>query len=353
MLANGAAFWQTLDRVTQGILRGLDWSNVILAGDMVLKILLHTDPSKDDEDLNESILLDLYIHGLDQQSANQKAEQIYETWNTNLSGWTERILVKTSRTLSYRAKPPHRAIRITLKLYPSPTEVLLDFDLDPNAVAYDGSSIFMLPRCARALETGYTNFATELIYGHHLAKSARSAVAPARLFYYATLGFGLRFRPSFANLLQADQCTQKDRVSWIDRIRYKSPCADEQRDRFPFDPLEPGLLTLKRVAYIGQDYVHRLHYGPTPLTAPSSKYVQRDADEWQRLMERGAVQFARLTAFNDQARIFGGRLLGPMISRNDLVSDQDIVNTNGGLQNFEVFSRLCEAWRLADKKEAS
>ncbi|KAL8704056.1 MAG: hypothetical protein Q9225_008100, partial [Loekoesia sp. 1 TL-2023] len=42
-----ASFIKTFDRVTKGILKGLDWSHVFIAGGMVLNTLLHTDPSKD------------------------------------------------------------------------------------------------------------------------------------------------------------------------------------------------------------------------------------------------------------------------------------------------------------------
>jgi len=50
----------------------------------------------------------------------------------------------------------------------SEAEVLLNFDLDPCAMCWNGKEVRMLPRCARALETGYTAFTMDLVYGHHL-----------------------------------------------------------------------------------------------------------------------------------------------------------------------------------------
>lgn len=50
----------------------------------------------------------------------------------------------------------------------SAAEVLLNFDLDPCAICWNGKEVLMLPRAARALETGYTVFTMDLVHGHHL-----------------------------------------------------------------------------------------------------------------------------------------------------------------------------------------
>lgn len=44
---------------------------------------------------------------------------------------------------------------LAYQLYGSPTQVLLDQEPDPYAIGYNGSYVHMLPRCARAIETGY------------------------------------------------------------------------------------------------------------------------------------------------------------------------------------------------------
>ena len=286
ILANSAIFSQAFDRITQRIFKGFDWSNIIVAGDMVLCALLHTDPANDDADDIRNVFLNLYIHGLDRNAANQKIEQIYSTWNDNLPDSAEKILVKTARTLTYRPSHPHPVIQIRLKLYQNPTDVLMGLDLDPCAVAYDGSSVFMLPRCARAIETGYMVYTNDLIYGHRLSESGRLPARPVRLFKYASRGFGLRIQPSFAKFLQADQCTDREAVSWYGGLHEEEVRVTRQRDRYPFGTVEPGILTLKRVAYLGQDYVHRLHWGPTPLSVLSPNNAHTVGVSWRSAQEK-------------------------------------------------------------------
>ena len=47
-------------------------------------------------------------------------------------------------------------VQIILRVYHSPAEVLLGFDIDPVCVGYDGQHLWALPRAMRALETGVT-----------------------------------------------------------------------------------------------------------------------------------------------------------------------------------------------------
>ena len=263
-LANSTSFLDTFNRITKHILQDLDWSNVILVGDMVLTTLMHTDPTGDDIKIVRDAGLDIYIHGLDPQNANKKAEEIHDIWAANLPASVERGVVKSPGVITLIPSYPYRRIQIVLQLAPSPTDVLLNLDLDPCAIAFDGTSVFMLPRCARAIETGYINFTNDLIFGHHL--SGRIATTQFRLFEYAQRGFGVRFLPSFARFLQSDQCTNKEAASWMVNRSRNACSTDEQRDRWPFGPTEPGLMTLKRVAYLGQDYVKRFAFGPTALT---------------------------------------------------------------------------------------
>ena len=42
-------FIGTFHRVTRGVLRGLDWTNVFVAGGVISTILFHTDRSKDED----------------------------------------------------------------------------------------------------------------------------------------------------------------------------------------------------------------------------------------------------------------------------------------------------------------
>ena len=280
------------------LLRGLDWSNVILVGDTVLTTLMHVDPDKDDDKTIQDISFNMYVHGLNPRDANRKAEEIHDSWAANLPASAERVVVKSSRVITLIPSYPYRRIQIVLQLTSSPTDVLLNLDLDPCAIVFDGTSVSMLPRCARAIETGYITFTNDLIFGHHL--SGRPATTQSRLFEFAQRGFGVRFLPSFTGFLQSDQCTTHEAVSWAVERTHKVSSANEQRDRYPMGTLEPGLMTLKRVAYLGQNYVHRLLFGPTALTTypgpqvlgsdpdaaiRSESFPWKDEQQWQQTVE--------------------------------------------------------------------
>lgn len=88
------------------------------------------------------------------------------------------------------AKYPIKRIQIVLKLVKNPKEVLLNFDLDPCSLGFDGSELWLLPRAARALESelnrgthlakpnvskaGYSVFTMDLIHGHYLGERRAS-----------------------------------------------------------------------------------------------------------------------------------------------------------------------------------
>ena len=58
--------------------------------------------------------------------------------------------------------------------------------------------------------------------------------------------------------------------------------ADEpQNIRRRLDKKEPGLKTLKRIAYLAKDMVHRFYFGKTPLVV---KPEWMDDDEWEERM---------------------------------------------------------------------
>ena len=62
-----------------------------------------------------------------------------------------------NRTYIFRflANYPVKRIQIVLKLVESPKEVLLNFDLDPCSMGFDGKELWLLPRAARAIQSEY------------------------------------------------------------------------------------------------------------------------------------------------------------------------------------------------------
>ena len=381
VLSNSAIFSQTFSRITQGILNGLDWSNVLVAGGMALTTLLHTDPSKDNEREVVDPDIDLYIYGLGPDDANRKVREIHDTWVSNLPATAgQRLVVKNAKTINLLTSYPNRRIQIILKLLPSPTDVLLNFDLDACAIGFDGGRVCMLPRCARALETGYSVFTMDLIWGHHLGD--RRASQDSRVFKYAERGFGIRFLPSSVRSLEEDNLESV--VFRYDSPRPATDAADyaaskgddvrtnRQNHRKPYGT-EPGLKTLKRIAYLAQDYVHRFYFGATPLALSPAQYQkqrknlglpyddniinnERAETAWLKEYRLAESDIASHKEVNEKCKALDQPLVsGPIISLASLDKrnmHNDLPDGRRGLGLFEMFMRHCEAWRLHALGEA-
>ncbi|MCJ1402518.1 hypothetical protein MMC11_005738 [Xylographa trunciseda] len=305
--------------LTNNILKGLDWSHVFLAGGMALTTLIHPDESEGASPYIQDSDLNIYLYDLDADQANRKVEEIYNVWKHNLPVSNRKTLVvKNAKTINLIPDYPHRRVQIVLKLFKSPTQVLLGFDLDVCAIGFDGSRTLMLPRCARAIETGYNVFTMDMIWGHCL--KSRSSSREARIFKYAERGFGLRILPIYVRSLEhghatipvskIDKATKTDNSSQDDgseearTLPYlPAPCRRfDSRDtyRMPDGP-EAGIKTLKRVVY---------------LEGAEPRQLDRSVCELDGLNNSGSLDYLQ------------------------------------GLAMLEVFVRHVEGWRLTVQKDA-
>ncbi|KAF8287609.1 hypothetical protein DL93DRAFT_2174350 [Clavulina sp. PMI_390] len=227
------SFQAMFAKITNGLLNGLDWSNVFVAGGVVLSSLLCTTDA--DVGKYSSSDIDIYIHGLNAVAANKKAEHIFDVWKSNLpeSCREKTLVVRNSRTITFFSEYPIKRVQIVLKLIRNPKEVLLNFDLDVCAMGYDGTSLFMLPRAARALEShDYSSLTTppllswislmslrwiwskgitlgnvehlkspgEQVPGSIMFLRTESHIMSS-VFKYADKGFGVRFLPQYVKSL--------------------------------------------------------------------------------------------------------------------------------------------------------
>ncbi|KAF9506763.1 hypothetical protein BS47DRAFT_380967 [Hydnum rufescens UP504] len=178
------AFRRVFHSLTGGLLKGMDWSNVFVAGGMVLSALSCIDPVAQAGSYTSSDI-DIYIFGLGPVEANAKISHIFDVWKSNLpaAAKDKTLVVRNSRTITFFSNYPIKRVQIILKLVNSPKEVLLNFDLDICAMGWDGKEVWLLPRAARALETGYNVFTMHLIEGHYLGE--RRETQEQRLFKYA------------------------------------------------------------------------------------------------------------------------------------------------------------------------
>ncbi|KAJ7124079.1 hypothetical protein C8R43DRAFT_1031247 [Mycena crocata] len=206
------AFKRTFDRLSDGLLKNLDWSNIVVAGGIVLGTLLAVDGAPPDVAAQWAASdIDVYVYGLGPKAANAKLRHLFETFKANLPRGTPTLVVRNAKTVTFYARYPLRRVQVVLKLVRSPRAVLLNFDLDVCAMGWDGNELWMLPRAARALETGYSVFTMNLIQGHYL--SERRATQEQRVFKYANKGYGIRILPSYIASLD----TAKSRLDDISR----------------------------------------------------------------------------------------------------------------------------------------
>ncbi|MCJ1225640.1 hypothetical protein MMC12_002289 [Toensbergia leucococca] len=322
------AFAETFQRITKNILKGLDWNHIFVAGGMVLTTLLHIDPSKDHDKDVQDCDIDMYLYGLEPEEANRKIEEIYDVWSANLpDSNTQKLVVKNARSITFLAGYPNRRVQIIFKMLTSPIQALLNFDLDACALGFDGKRVLMLPRCSRALEVGYSTFTMNL--------GDRRSTLEARFFKYADRGFGLRILPSYTRSLE-DKVFQKARHVFGVDLTSQELCIDPDRYVLRDRPKEPGLKTLKRIAYLGRDFVHRYCFGEAYSLHP--EVGASNADDTSDSFSREAT-----VATNQRVGTweqFGNfDMISPM-STDRLLADWR------GLCGFELFMRRCEAWQL-------
>jgi hypothetical protein len=148
-------FERRFHEMTYGQLYGLDWSNIFVAGGMVLGALLSVE-EKDAPNIVDQWKgsdIDIYVYGLDPTAANEKVRHIYDVFKANLPAEAPCLVTRNSKTISFLTSYPNRRFQVILKRVRHPKEVLLNFDLDICAVGYDGKEVWMLPRMVRALES--------------------------------------------------------------------------------------------------------------------------------------------------------------------------------------------------------
>lgn len=170
----------TFDRkwaaLTSNMFGGFDWSNVLVAGGAVLACLL---PGSDERDLFADTDIDLFLYGLDAAQATAKLRAIYNGVCRAVGGETQ--VVRTGNAVTIIAGFPHRHVQLVLRLYKSPAEVLLGFDIDACAVGFDGRRVWAVPRSRRAI----------VQRRNIVDMSRRSLTYEVRLYKYSKRGFAV------------------------------------------------------------------------------------------------------------------------------------------------------------------
>jgi hypothetical protein len=115
---------------------------------------------------------DLFLYAINEEEAENKIRHLYDTFKKNLANpdnigkyvcmFTDGtcrdcyqdqdiLIVRTKASVTFHFRYPIRPIQVILRLYKSPAEVLVGFDVDCCCIGFDGTNVWALPRCRRAL----------------------------------------------------------------------------------------------------------------------------------------------------------------------------------------------------------
>jgi hypothetical protein len=92
---------------------------------------------------------------------------------------TDIFLLRTKSAITFHFKYPIRSIQVVLRIYKSPAEVLIGFDLDSVAIGFDGVNLWSSGRCRRAIANRVNLIDVD----------RQSTTYEIRLFKYAKRGF--------------------------------------------------------------------------------------------------------------------------------------------------------------------
>eukprot|EP01090_Pellita_catalonica_P000570 TRINITY_DN10390_c0_g1_i2.p1 TRINITY_DN10390_c0_g1~~TRINITY_DN10390_c0_g1_i2.p1 ORF type:complete len:665 (-),score=119.73 TRINITY_DN10390_c0_g1_i2:35-2029(-) len=176
IVATQKEFEKNFDEFTGGMFKGMDWSNVIVAGGAVLANVLGRESIQSkykDSDI------DMFVYGLTDEEANEKLKHIHSVVTKNAKG--DGGVIRTRRTVTLLNTYPYRHAQVILKIYKSPAEILLGFDVDCCCFGYDGKKVWAMERSRRSVVKRY----------NLVNKTRRSATYEKRLIKYAKRCFSV------------------------------------------------------------------------------------------------------------------------------------------------------------------
>ena len=197
-------------KLTRGLLNYIEWDNIVVAGGCVSNAINSTYDCRYPTDI------DLFIYGstLTEDEVRERIKKliknICEFASDNLH--TSMYILKNDYVISLIPKSNQYRkckVQIILRMYRSIQEILIGFDIDSCAVAYDGDTVLFTPRSLNV-------FGTRM---NVVDLSRRSPSYEFRLFKYYQRGFGIYipfdFRDGYNKLYFLNKYTKG-----IDKLMY-------------------------------------------------------------------------------------------------------------------------------------
>ncbi|KAK3381190.1 ankyrin repeat protein [Podospora didyma] len=157
---------------THGVLAGIDWSNVVVAGSAALLPLLSHREGVGPELCNDQTVenslevyfqtiasgsdIDIFLYGIESEDAAItriiELEAAVRRRQRLVPG--KGLSLRSKHAITFIApKGPYRHVQVILRLYRSISEILTGFDVDCACVAFDGERVYTNPRGVAAIAT--------------------------------------------------------------------------------------------------------------------------------------------------------------------------------------------------------
>ncbi|KAN0024453.1 hypothetical protein ACTFIV_008861 [Dictyostelium citrinum] len=175
--SNDIKFKQEWNQFSNNMFDGFNWANVFVAGGSVLGCSLDGGIFGNKGFENSDI--DIFLYGLSEDGANRKLDEIEQHIKSKSP---QAQMARTKYAVTFVSGTGFRNIQIVLRIYKSPAEVLMGFDIDCCSIGYDGTDVYAMPRAIKAVTTSC----------NIVSMSRRSLTYETRLFKYALRGFSIR-----------------------------------------------------------------------------------------------------------------------------------------------------------------
>ncbi|KAL0489973.1 hypothetical protein AKO1_009299 [Acrasis kona] len=203
-------FLKNFKEFTNSLFENVNWNNLFVAGGSVLGCLMTKSkhghyflqslkenilaeqirtgqvPSKELQKENQNSTpsfgeyrssdIDIFLYGLTEDEAEAKIEELFESFKSKAN--SSCAIIRTKHAISFIFDRCHH-IQIILRIYKSPAEILIGFDVDSCCVGFDGKLVWASPRARRAIKTRMNLVDVD----------RQSTTYEVRLYKYARRGF--------------------------------------------------------------------------------------------------------------------------------------------------------------------
>ncbi|KAK0523571.1 hypothetical protein OC834_005849 [Tilletia horrida] len=213
------AFQVAFQHFTGGILAGLNFDNVFVAGGSVNAALTDPDASNFGARLRKSDV-DIFLYDLTDFEMVNKVAHVQAVLRNNISDFHKKYVTERSggAVTFIPNDESGRRVQIVLRAHLNPAEILAHFDLDQARVGYDGDQVWLNMMAVRAWVTGYS-----ICTGHISSSFA------GRIVKYASRGWGLLVK------IPLTQVRQKHTVEVQSMVDEKKETLKRDFLRYPWD----------------------------------------------------------------------------------------------------------------------